>query len=857
MRTLKKTLCLVLVLAMMVGLCAVGASAAKLDDYSDKDSIQNKEAVAILSALKVLEGDERGFRPADTLTRAEGAAIMTRLLAATGAGVSSFTDMASAAWAQPYVAYCEANGIINGMGDGTFQPQATLTVAQFAKMMLCALGYDAKIEGLTGNAWEINTVKLINKIDLAAGLTNLDYNAAITRDAAAQMAYNTLKATMVEYDGGLNVTTPDGTKVEVGVNSTPVINTSYSYQNNVGTWDGRTGTKDYTMQFCENYFPNLKMTPNVEDDFKMPNNVWWMGNSRKDTNKTNEKVIVSELAGSVMKTYDSNMLVTEKALFADTNESTSKADKELTVIENGVDAGTIKASRTDGSKFPILGYAGATVALIDTNKEGDADYGIGDTLIVKYAYLAKVTRVNAATASAERSVNLEIYTANKSTATPPVYTATTTTFNKYVTDQFAMGDYVLVYPKAAKNAAFTELLDVVAADSIHGNLSKLGLGGGAVTNMTLDGVVYSAAAGGLGNLGPSGTVQQNTGYSINTGYTAYLSNGYVMGVVGDSVAFADYVFVVDAMKVPAQLLTKDSYSVAYVKTDGTLVKTTAYVKDPVKAPVDDLDKVINGWYTVVDMGDGTTAFYPAADKYTVSGDATKLKRDTPTVATGVTADAKTTFIIRSATSTFKTYEGIANVPEYKAFNGGKSTAYGLVAVKGVSNAALIYIDAIGGTSDSAKAAPVFVYTGSADSTTMDGTTAIFTYKAIVNGANSTIDSTLKTADAGLYVPTMNTKGYVTALSDKADDLGALYKMINNTTAHKLTYANGTLKIDGAAYAIAADAEVFIYDTTTRSMTVGTAADLNGYTTSNLSYAQVSSTNSTINKVYAIAAPTAA
>ena len=36
MRTLKKTLCLVLVLAMMVGLCAISASAIDFADYKDK-----------------------------------------------------------------------------------------------------------------------------------------------------------------------------------------------------------------------------------------------------------------------------------------------------------------------------------------------------------------------------------------------------------------------------------------------------------------------------------------------------------------------------------------------------------------------------------------------------------------------------------------------------------------------------------------------------------------------------------------------------------------------------------------------------------------------------------------------------
>ena len=103
MRTLKKTLCLVLCLAMMVGLCAMGASAVTIDDYKDKDKIQYEEAVTLLSALGVLEGyPDKTFKPEGELNRAEGAAIMTRLLTkSTPTGTSSFTDMGDYGWAQP------------------------------------------------------------------------------------------------------------------------------------------------------------------------------------------------------------------------------------------------------------------------------------------------------------------------------------------------------------------------------------------------------------------------------------------------------------------------------------------------------------------------------------------------------------------------------------------------------------------------------------------------------------------------------------------------------------------------------------------------------------------------------------
>ena len=57
MRTLKKALCLVLCLVMMVGLCAIGASAIDYKDYPDKDKIKYEEAVKVLTAIGVLQGD--------------------------------------------------------------------------------------------------------------------------------------------------------------------------------------------------------------------------------------------------------------------------------------------------------------------------------------------------------------------------------------------------------------------------------------------------------------------------------------------------------------------------------------------------------------------------------------------------------------------------------------------------------------------------------------------------------------------------------------------------------------------------------------------------------------------------------
>ena len=81
MRTLKKTLCLVLVLAMMVGLCAMGASAITVNDYKDKDQIPNLEAFATLTAIGVFQGDDTGnVHPNEALKRADSQRLVTKEL---------------------------------------------------------------------------------------------------------------------------------------------------------------------------------------------------------------------------------------------------------------------------------------------------------------------------------------------------------------------------------------------------------------------------------------------------------------------------------------------------------------------------------------------------------------------------------------------------------------------------------------------------------------------------------------------------------------------------------------------------------------------------------------------------------
>ena len=214
MRNLKRTLSLALASVMLVGMMSVGASAVNASDLTDADEIVNKDAVSTMTALGIINGKEDGsyFDPTGNVTRAEMAKM---LCVAINGGVDpvlgvkdtpTFTDI-KGTWAESYIEYCAANGIIAGRGNNKFDPTGTVSATEAAKMLLGVLGYSAEKSGLVGNDWAINTNVLANQNGLYKKLANLNANTLLTRDNAAQMIYNALDANMVELNAAGNYTT--------------------------------------------------------------------------------------------------------------------------------------------------------------------------------------------------------------------------------------------------------------------------------------------------------------------------------------------------------------------------------------------------------------------------------------------------------------------------------------------------------------------------------------------------------------------------------------------------------------------------------------------------------------------------
>lgn len=130
-----------------------------------------------LNALNVLRGDGTGnLRLDETATRAEGAAMLVRLLGAEdkALGQSSlhpFTDVPG--WADPYVGYLYQNGLTIGIGNNLYGSSAPTDEKSYLVFLLRALGYrDGNGEDFTWGTVEqaaVDAGLLIPGEALAAG----------------------------------------------------------------------------------------------------------------------------------------------------------------------------------------------------------------------------------------------------------------------------------------------------------------------------------------------------------------------------------------------------------------------------------------------------------------------------------------------------------------------------------------------------------------------------------------------------------------------------------------------------------------------------------------------------------------
>ncbi|MDD6763507.1 MAG: S-layer homology domain-containing protein [Clostridiales bacterium] len=120
-----------------------------------------------------------------------------------------FDDIDSVPWARESITALYSKGIINGMSDGKFEPNAPVTREQFIKMIVCAYGLenaDAKcsFEDVRADSWYYGYIASACEKGIVNGISDELFGAGrnITREDMAVMAYRTALSCGASFKNG-------------------------------------------------------------------------------------------------------------------------------------------------------------------------------------------------------------------------------------------------------------------------------------------------------------------------------------------------------------------------------------------------------------------------------------------------------------------------------------------------------------------------------------------------------------------------------------------------------------------------------------------------------------------------------
>ncbi|MFR2560520.1 MAG: S-layer homology domain-containing protein [Oscillospiraceae bacterium] len=759
---MKKLLALVLALVMSMSLVTISNAA-----YSDKADIDLKEAVDVLSAVGVFEGSDGKFDPKANLTREQAAKLVAYLqLSQKSAdalvGGNKFTDVAANRWSAGYVDYCATTGVVAGVGNGQFNPTGSLTALQFGKMLLVCLGYDATTENLTGADWQINTSKLMASAKLLKGLDSVKANDVITREQAAQMMLNAIKAPTVEYDTKGSTITIGGTVIGIGGSKATYVTATVAEDksaNNIGKTQ-LTNTGAYTVELGEKLFSNLKLNSDT-DAFERPVTVW---------------TLKAEKIGSYANTPDLTYTAEVKlgTIYSDLGTS-----KKLVYSNDDVDVAhgeeNVFAYYADGTINASLGKG-------DIAKGNDQKVGGNGVLIEVYyddvANTAKVVEIN--------TYGGEVTSARAKTASKDA-NVTVTPLNagkggNYETEDFKVDD-IVAYNYSTKTGD-AGVKNVVAAEKVTGELTGYTAGKSVVVGGTTykfnkaASIDTSALAGAIDN--DVTLALDKYGYVLNVNTDATSTNYAVVLKYQDKGSFDD---------AKAELLFTDGTTKTVELKDNADVETGSLVS-----------------YTITNKGKYDLKVLEKAPDTETGVTLTTKGSSTIRIGSVVKANGKTIFLVATKSgnsdTVYTSYTGIANVPTITA---GSTAAKVNAYVKSGSAATVVYIDATAATTsvESSTKDVVFVKGSSTTGASYDTKKGTFyTYDAIVNGEITTIDSADKITSYALYTSMATDENGVVKLS--AD--GSVFSGTGTDKA-----ANDAIGLNGAYYSYSKDCQVFYID----------------------------------------------
>lgn len=267
MKNLKKIISAIMLLV-------IAASSMLSPVYAEQESEDYAQAIELTSQLEIFVNDD--FQPKNNITRAETAAIVTRLMGYSYEELpkvdSGYYDVSESHWALPYINMLRVIGIMVGSEDGYFFPDQNVTFDQMVKILMSVAGYGQIAESHGGYPNGYNRLASEHKL-----FKNVPQkgNSYLTREEAAQLIANALELEVVflnHSDNNSMQYDTDGTTVLerfMKIYKTEGVIKANSYTRTVGTDEiskgtveingavygvGNTDADDYLGYYVEAYY---------------------------------------------------------------------------------------------------------------------------------------------------------------------------------------------------------------------------------------------------------------------------------------------------------------------------------------------------------------------------------------------------------------------------------------------------------------------------------------------------------------------------------------------------------------------------------------------------------------------------
>lgn len=317
MKNLKKLMSVVLTVAMLMSF-AVSTSAAQFADVDETNSAY--EAIEVLADLKILEGkDANNFDPDANIKRSEFAAVICRALkaeaAASGSTGVKFNDVAADHWAAGYINWAADSKIVNGRGNGNFDPDANVTYQEAVKMIVAAMGFGPLAEKRGG--YPTGYMAIANTYSIPSGVAMSPATAPADRKGVAKLVYNAFDAPLMDAPY-ITLNNDDEYKIYDGSKSADYERrTILSYYHNIYKFkadvDETYRSTDSLRKSNGDKYINMEITnlykfdkDDIKNEFNVPSNFY--GNNATKSDNT-MKVLVKDTSYAQYIGYTVNAYV--------------------------------------------------------------------------------------------------------------------------------------------------------------------------------------------------------------------------------------------------------------------------------------------------------------------------------------------------------------------------------------------------------------------------------------------------------------------------------------------------------------------------------------------------------------------